>query len=178
MTYEESLREHYRAVTQRLRPTPKPSNMVYKRIEAKGDDILEQVQLDASAPIVQNGQAGRNSSYLALSIIRASQRADKTFGASRWGGIVVEASDKYGVDIVDIMLGTRSVQNVKARAEVYYRMREELKYTLPQIGRVFKKDHTTVLWAIRKHIKRMQEDERNDVPAVRIDDTSGKNGTS
>lgn len=176
-TYEESLREHYRAVAKRLRSAPKPPNMAYKRIEAK-DDVLEQVQLDAPGPVVQNGQAGRNSSYLALSIIRASKRPDTMFGASRWGKLVIEASNKYDVDIVEIMLGGRSVQNTRARAEVYYRMREELGYTLPQIGRVFKKDHTSVLSSIRRHASRINNNERNDVSSVQVSDTSGKDGAA
>lgn len=45
-----------------------------------------------------------------------------------------------------------------ARQEVYYELRQLLPQpTLPMIARWFEADHTTVLWGVKAHTKRLEQ---------------------
>lgn len=66
-----------------------------------------------------------------------------------------EIARKYQIAVSDIT-GTRRFQYiVRARQEVFYRLRAEAGFSLPHIGYIVGgKDHTTILHGIRKHADR------------------------
>ena len=65
--------------------------------------------------------------------------------------ISAQVCHKYG--ITQGQLFGRSVRRVisSARKEVYYRAHEELKMSLANIGRYFRRDHTTIAHGIKQH---------------------------
>lgn len=71
--------------------------------------------------------------------------------------IAREVADKHGVSVADIRRDCRTRAVVKARWELFYRLRETGRYSLPQIGRaVGGKDHSTVINGIRQHEAMLQ----------------------
>ena len=72
--------------------------------------------------------------------------------------IMREVSEKHEMTIRQMKGDSRKFRFVKARQEAAYRLRLELGYSLPQIGRLLgKRDHTTILHAIRRHAKNLAQ---------------------
>lgn len=70
--------------------------------------------------------------------------------------IVRQVADETGVPVADI-LGPSRIADISsarhtamARARAIERPDGSPRYSLPMIGRVFNRDHTTVLYAVRK----------------------------
>lgn len=70
--------------------------------------------------------------------------------------ILAETAEKYGLTVDDLR-GPRRHHTVSwARQEAFYRLHAERKnLTLPMIGRLLNKDHTTALYGIRRYAKVM-----------------------
>ena len=70
--------------------------------------------------------------------------------------IIAEVASKYQVSISEICSHRRHREVVIARQEAMYRCKEETTCSLPMIGRALGgKDHTTVIYGIRKHLERV-----------------------
>lgn len=65
--------------------------------------------------------------------------------------IIKEVSLKHHVSVEEIVSQIRSAWVVAARFEAMYRIREERHLSWAQIGRLFGRDHTSVLHGWRKH---------------------------
>ena len=66
--------------------------------------------------------------------------------------IIYEVALKHGITIQDIKNHSHKRKFVEARQEAAYLMQSQLKLSLPMIGRVIgKRDHTTILHAIRRY---------------------------
>ena len=63
--------------------------------------------------------------------------------------IVREVADARGIVLPILLSPCRTGPLVDARAEAARRMRSELGYSLPRIGRLLQRDHTTVLYWLR-----------------------------
>jgi chromosomal replication initiation ATPase DnaA len=71
--------------------------------------------------------------------------------------IIRDVAQKHDIKI-DEMLGKSRLRFVAwARQEAYDRVYRETLLSLPAIGRIFKKDHTTILHGIWAHRKRKAE---------------------
>lgn len=71
--------------------------------------------------------------------------------------IIREVAEQHGVRVVDMSGPRRDLKIVAARQEAMWRVKmERPDMSLPMIGRLFKRDHTTVLHGIRVHEKRME----------------------
>ena len=69
--------------------------------------------------------------------------------------IIRETAIKHGLEVEDITGPRRRQALVIARHEAMYRIHQERKnMSLPMIGRLFHRDHTTVLSGIRAHARR------------------------
>lgn len=69
-------------------------------------------------------------------------------------GIIREVAKAHGITAADILSRTRSRTIGAARTEAMYRCVAETEHSLPAIGRVFDRDHTTVGAAVvRHHVK-------------------------
>jgi hypothetical protein len=73
-----------------------------------------------------------------------------------WALIAREVAAKHHVSRMDMESPRRDKEVVAARQEVFYRLKNETLMSLPAIGRKFKRDHTTVIYGIRKHGERMK----------------------
>jgi chromosomal replication initiation ATPase DnaA len=69
-------------------------------------------------------------------------------------GIVRDTADKHNVSYEWVMSNTRKRPVAWARQEAYYRVRMNTNLSLPQIGRFFSRDHTSVLAGIRSYMVR------------------------
>jgi len=66
--------------------------------------------------------------------------------------IIAECLIKHQIKYIHVASECRNFELVTCRQEICYRLREETSYSLPQIGRLLGgRDHTTVLFAIRRH---------------------------
>lgn len=66
-----------------------------------------------------------------------------------------DVARKHGVSVADIDGPRRSAKIVRARHESMCLAYRETRLTLTPLGRLFNRDHTSVLWAIRQHEARM-----------------------
>lgn len=72
--------------------------------------------------------------------------------------IAEDVCRKRGISINDFMSARRTKNVAMARQEAYWRAREETRASLPQIGRAYGgRDHTTILWGIRRHQARLDK---------------------
>lgn len=72
--------------------------------------------------------------------------------------IVAEVCVKHRVS-PEIMSATcirRNPRDATARFEIYYRVRTELDLTFPQIGGIFSRHHTTIIYGYREHLRRSE----------------------
>ena len=65
--------------------------------------------------------------------------------------IIIEETGKcYGIDVSDIMGSSRTKEVTIARQVSMYIIRNLTKLSLPEIGRVFGRDHSTVIHSLEK----------------------------
>jgi len=66
--------------------------------------------------------------------------------------IIAECLMKHRIKYIHVASERRWPELVTCRQEICYRLREETLFSLPQIGKLLGgRDHTTVLFAIRRH---------------------------
>lgn len=64
----------------------------------------------------------------------------------------------HGITFQELVSNRRHAYLVKARQHAMYEMRRNTGLSLPQIGKIIgKRDHTTVIWAIKRHERRLRE---------------------
>jgi chromosomal replication initiator protein len=75
--------------------------------------------------------------------------------------IVAEVAAAHRMPVADLMGRNKSRRYALARHEAMWRIRQVTwadgvtpRYSLPQIGRYFDRDHTTVIAACNRHLKR------------------------
>ncbi|MDX6570293.1 MAG: chromosomal replication initiator protein [Gaiellales bacterium] len=72
--------------------------------------------------------------------------------------IQVVVGEAFGVSVADIRSARRSQHYVRPRQIAMYLARELTDQSLPRIGDSFCRDHTTVLYAVRRVTERIRED--------------------
>ena len=70
--------------------------------------------------------------------------------------IIEETAKCYGVEVSDIMSTSRTAKLTLARQVSMYIIRSMTQLSLPEIGRVFGRDHTTVMHSLEKVEKLMK----------------------
>lgn len=71
--------------------------------------------------------------------------------------VIVDVAAAWGVTPDDILGADRSSRCYRPRQDAYFQLHRVHGYSLPAIGAVFDRDHTTVLHGVRSHEKRMAE---------------------
>jgi hypothetical protein len=67
---------------------------------------------------------------------------------------------RYGVTVCDVESERRNVPSVRARQCAMWQIKQELSWSLPRIARCFgQRDHTTALYAVRRHQARIDAGE-------------------
>ena len=72
----------------------------------------------------------------------------------RWKKIVNEVVKEHGIPFKILLSDRRSYPVIRARQECYWQLYTKTTMSMPAIGKVLKRDHTTVLYGIRKHCER------------------------
>lgn len=75
-----------------------------------------------------------------------------------WRRITLEVAIKHHLKVSDLISPRRNVPFVLARHEAMWRLSKETELTTTQIGRLFKRDHTTCISAVRKHQWRLDQE--------------------
>lgn len=129
MTLEE-LHAHYKSVRERLNNTPpKKPQIVSVYTPPPEKPKLEPEPLPPQEP--------------AFSVIETPLQM-----------ILREVAHKHKMTVQNLKSASRTKEYVEARQEAAYRIQKELKFSLTQIGRVLgKRDHTTILHAIKQYEK-------------------------
>lgn len=73
---------------------------------------------------------------------------------------------KHGIDPMMIQNGGRQKRLVAARHELWWRVRTELNYSFPRIGRLAHRDHTTVLYAVQTFAAKMLDSQQAQVQSA------------
>lgn len=60
---------------------------------------------------------------------------------------------KFNLTWEDVFKHDRSPLPMAARQEICYHIRERLRWSYPKIGRLFNRDHASILLAVRKYKK-------------------------
>ncbi len=72
--------------------------------------------------------------------------------------ILGEVARKHGTTVVNILSERRDEDTVCARQEVMWRCCHETPLSLAAIGRILRRDHSSVLHGSRRHAARMKEE--------------------
>lgn len=74
-----------------------------------------------------------------------------------WKVIAEQMCRKHGVTVAEILSPRREQRLSVIRQEIWYRLARETTMSLPQIGKRFNRDHTSILHGIRVHARRLRE---------------------
>jgi len=70
--------------------------------------------------------------------------------------VIRDTAEKYGITEKELLSTSRKKKFVSPRQEAIYRIRNEVQKSMPEIGRIFDRDHTTILHALEKHAERIK----------------------
>ena len=73
--------------------------------------------------------------------------------------IIENTSSAYGISIDDVLGDRRQKETILPRHIIMYKLRKELELSFSRIGKVFSKDHTTIIHAYNKIEKMLNENE-------------------
>lgn len=65
--------------------------------------------------------------------------------------ILREVCERHKIDLHDVLSNRRTKNLVTARFEIAFRLKSETLFSLPQIGKIMNRDHTSILHAIRRY---------------------------
>jgi hypothetical protein len=88
--------------------------------------------------------------------------------------IIRDAIENTGYTIEELMSDRRHQPLVEARQELYWQIYKNTDWSLPRIGKLFRKDHTTILHGVRKVEMRRLGNEKKSGAGVREADRRGK----
>lgn len=71
-------------------------------------------------------------------------------GAVRWLRVLHAVAAYHEIDPSEILSTSRKRHVIRARFEVFYRLRVDLNFSYPKIAQLMKKDHTTVLHGVTR----------------------------
>jgi hypothetical protein len=70
--------------------------------------------------------------------------------------IVNEVREKHGLTEEQLVSENRQRHLIACRQEIYWRLSRETVWSLSRIGHYMNRDHTTIIWGIRKHEERLR----------------------
>lgn len=90
--------------------------------------------------------------------VKAAGTVEATLPPSSWKPIAIEVCERRGLALEDVTSSSRLNDLVIARHEIWARMRDELSWSYPRIGRAFGDfDHSSVISGIRAHAERQKQ---------------------
>jgi chromosomal replication initiation ATPase DnaA len=127
-----------------------------RRVWAKRRDVMASIEL-AEPAVEQPKTAAQTYEEKAIARHREAERlrVEKLKSRMEAGGvrgIIAEVALAHRVTVEDILGSSRAAPLVKARHEAMIEVAiRRPAFSLPQIGRCFSRDHTTVLHVLRKY---------------------------
>lgn len=139
-------KEHYAGVKARIASPPPPESLQKLRVI----DALARVECE------QEREAKREQERLDR-IIKKFRLATGFLPNPKAAvaRIKHECAVKHGVTVDEIDGIRRAAHIVAARQEAMWRAKNETNLSFPSLGKLFDRDHTTVMWGIRQHEARM-----------------------
>jgi hypothetical protein len=136
------LQAHYRALNARFFPSrPKPRLMLVAKVEPEPVatvDLSKEIETFLDS-LPEPEEPAENSGFVP---------EPGPFGAKK---IIAHVAQKNGFTSDDILGKVKSSRLVVARWEAIKLVQEmNPKWSLPKIGRIFKRDHTSILHALRE----------------------------
>lgn len=132
--------------------------------EAKARKLAEKVRREQEAK--EAARRRIEEAYQAAEMARERAQeallAKKAVITAKYGSedarhIIMEVAIAHGVSYEDILGRSRARHLVAARHEAIYEVRKRRPHlSLPQIGRIFKRDHTSILHALRQMDRRQE----------------------
>lgn len=92
-------------------------------------------------------------------------------------GIVDRISMESGISVSDILSAKRPRPIAHARQDAMLAIREELDWSLPRIGRIFGRDHTTVKHGIKAAGERRKDQQTRSTPPAAHREDKRRNQT-
>lgn len=188
MTYLQQLQEHYKAVRARINAAaikepkllPKPMPVLLERLEspkpepepssaglvskAANDEMVEDALRKANPNL--HGGSRKQAIKIAEDIMNCPKlpplpglNLDEN-GVTRWTRVLHAVARHHQLTPQEILSTSRKKHINKARMEVFYRLRVDLKYSYTKIAIYMKRDHTTVLHAVHKIRKELLDELR------------------
>lgn len=157
-------RAHYKAVRARLytavaKPTSKPDPDPAPAVsECREENSSREPEIDvgfAMLYIIPIGPTVTEPFYRVSNIETFRQKLD-------------EICEKYAVTVAEIMGNQRNGRIVRARQHFMYELKTNTTWSLPEIARRLNgRDHTSVLWGVRRHEALIEQQEGKVGNAVR-----------
>lgn len=189
MSYLKELQEHYKAVKARLnknvpppvKALPKPTPDLSVKVEPLSPPSLPSppraglVPEDAEGRLVTEALREANPYWIGGNHAQAIRIAEQMVtaprlpplpglvlnevGAIRWMRVLRAVAAHHKISPSEITGKSRKRHVIKARFEVFYRLRVDLNFSYPKISQLMKKDHSTVLHGVNK-VRQMLLDRR------------------
>lgn len=186
MSYLKELQEHYKAVKARLnknvpppvKALPKPTPDLSVKVEPLSPPSLPRAGLvpeDAEGRLVTEALREANPYWIGGNHAQAIKIAEQMvtaprlpplpglvlneIGAIRWMRVLHAVAAHHKISPSEITGKSRKRHVIKARFEVFYRLRVDLNFSYPKISQLMKKDHSTVLHGVNK-VRQMLLDRR------------------
>jgi chromosomal replication initiation ATPase DnaA len=77
------------------------------------------------------------------------------FDRPKWKLLAKEICKKHNLPIDEVLSDRQHRHLVKARQEIWYRIRIDLGMSYPEIGKRFNRDHSTIMHGVKAHIERL-----------------------
>ena len=164
MSYQEYLKEHYKAVKKRLlqNAIPEPKALPKPTSESSDPPKGGLVSAKAESKIVSDALTvvtpinSQEAMRLAEELMNSPKLPPlpglvlNETGAVRWMRILHAVANKHGIDASEILGRSRRRIVIEARFEVFYRLRVELAFSYLKIAHLMKKDHSTIMHGVNK----------------------------
>lgn len=123
-----------------------------ERRRAEAEKLAKEATAKAEAKArAESSLADLQASQTVASMLSQYRELEVTFGKKSVRQIILETAIKYNVRAEDITGASRAKDIIPARHEAMWRARyERPDLSLPTLGKVFNRDHSTCLAAIRK----------------------------
>ena len=140
MTVPAQLDYHERAKAARL------------RLSRTGRVVADERERERLARQIADREAERVAAVVSQYRLATASLANPKMQVSR---IKRDIAHKHGVSVEDIDGPRRTAKIARARQEAMWLAYRGTRITLTPLGRLFNRDHTSVLWGIRQHEARM-----------------------
>lgn len=184
MSYLKELQDHYKAVRARinanaLKPVkllPKPTPDLQERAEVFPPPRAGLVPENAEGDLVTEALRQVNPEWIGGNHAQAMRIAEEMassprlppipglvlneIGAIRWMRVLHAVAAHHKIGPSEITGTSRRRHVIKARFEVFYRMRVDLNMSYTKISQLMKKDHSTIMHGVNK-VRKMLLDRRH-----------------